>query len=752
MNPDTVSTLKSLGLNLIPVDGKTKIPKVEWKEYQTKRYDGPLDGDLGVVCGATSGNLLVIDLDDHSMMADFEKFNTFTVKTARGYHLYFRVEKEVPKGGAQRDDMHLDIQCGGSYVVAPGSIHRSGHVYAVQRDAPILQTTTAEISAHLKSKGYYPMRKKSKINAVRKGSRNNTMFAFACDRIESGLSGDALDYIMDDLNTKFEPPLEKSEVREIARKAERRTMTRRAPAPYDDSPGDTVPLSRVTTAYEGRYVRFACRVIAAGKHLTYVARAEFFCNKCRNTMAVNADDHLHIEPPWCADCSRRMGIIPENRQTNDAQYVVLQELISDADGHPAERNGLLLGDMAGTLNPGDSVVLGGIFRSFPSKGDFVEPTIILEDARPHGAHDPDPPTDSEVESWRNDPALFSRMRAEIAPHLLIPDEWRETVMLSMAGSPGPGRTMIHSMFIGDAQTGKSELLKSVLELYTGATGVDTNASSPGLLVAMRKMSDGTMIPTAGLIPMRDGGLVGLDEIDKLDSRVRNDLLAPMESGRAAMSKAGYPEVHMAARTTIIATGNPKNGRVDRNAPHIYDNFEFNDAFLSRFDIVWLVMDDPSKAMAKAEHASLHPERPPSDEARRYFRHVRTISVTVPPAVHAAAQQLYMELVRHSGDYPIGQRHYQGILRMAGASARLNLRPECTIQDVALVRRIMLSSLATLVKDGRSLATSAKLQVQGRDWELWTASGGDRKKFIEIAVLGGMGKTEAAEKYEEIAAK
>jgi Bifunctional DNA primase/polymerase, N-terminal len=60
--------------------------------------------------------------------------STRTVKTARGWHLYFR-----PTGAGNRAGLlpGIDYRGAGGYVVAPPSIHPSGAVYRVTSDTPI---------------------------------------------------------------------------------------------------------------------------------------------------------------------------------------------------------------------------------------------------------------------------------------------------------------------------------------------------------------------------------------------------------------------------------------------------------------------------------------------------------------------------------------------------------------------------------------------------------------------------------------
>ena len=102
---------------------------MSWRTYQTRL---PAEGEierlfdkkvtaLGIVCGRIS-KLLVIDFDDLLRYQQFcrhlpQYSETYTVKTKRGFHLYFRTKERVPShqfdGG--------DIKGEKSYIIAPPS-------------------------------------------------------------------------------------------------------------------------------------------------------------------------------------------------------------------------------------------------------------------------------------------------------------------------------------------------------------------------------------------------------------------------------------------------------------------------------------------------------------------------------------------------------------------------------------------------------------------------------------------------------
>jgi hypothetical protein len=137
------------GFSTIPIRYRDKKPTIEWGEYQTRMPDNAELGDwftdpetnIAIVCGAVSGNLVVLDFDAEELYEDFKKSwpgsrpveeTTPVVKTGGGgHHVYIRVE-ELPQLFHPKGDQRKttpDIQSEGGYVLAPPSIHPSGKPY-----------------------------------------------------------------------------------------------------------------------------------------------------------------------------------------------------------------------------------------------------------------------------------------------------------------------------------------------------------------------------------------------------------------------------------------------------------------------------------------------------------------------------------------------------------------------------------------------------------------------------------------------
>jgi hypothetical protein len=160
--PDFVgraNRLLELGVPIIPLQVKGKLPVTthaakdgttdsdtvdRWME------EYPVDSNCGA-CAFMNGFWFVDD--DMGTMAQTYKTatgldlpETFTVKTSRGFHYYFRhddASRAVKFGG--KDNAVIDIpgykgeaRRNDQYVVGPGSVHPSGMVYEICNEAPIV--------------------------------------------------------------------------------------------------------------------------------------------------------------------------------------------------------------------------------------------------------------------------------------------------------------------------------------------------------------------------------------------------------------------------------------------------------------------------------------------------------------------------------------------------------------------------------------------------------------------------------------
>ena len=146
-----VDWLRSRSFNPIPIpEGRKEVQGYSWKQYQIhimSREDFDRISQLhpcnvAIVCGQTSGNLYVADIDG-PIPDDLKELSkrTLTAETGKGFHLYLRGPKPI-RGYTIRPERYrvrIDVRGQGNYVICPPSLHPSGKEYRwVEREKEVL--------------------------------------------------------------------------------------------------------------------------------------------------------------------------------------------------------------------------------------------------------------------------------------------------------------------------------------------------------------------------------------------------------------------------------------------------------------------------------------------------------------------------------------------------------------------------------------------------------------------------------------
>lgn len=144
--------LVSSGFSFFPLLRGSKKPAMAWKPYQTCRptadevagWRNNADSNAAIVTGAISG-IIVLDTDSdegEAFVIDQGAPETPTVRTAKGRHRYFR-HPGFKIGNLAGIVAGVDLRGDGGYVVAPGSLHPSGHVYEWEAETQSLPVADA---------------------------------------------------------------------------------------------------------------------------------------------------------------------------------------------------------------------------------------------------------------------------------------------------------------------------------------------------------------------------------------------------------------------------------------------------------------------------------------------------------------------------------------------------------------------------------------------------------------------------------
>lgn len=138
---DLALLYSDMGLSVFPLSLGSKVPEkgFRWTQYQKRRAEpdelrawfGGEERNIAVITGEVSGDLVVRDFDEERAYERWRDSHPETaatlptVKTSRGYHVYARGQVD---GTKVYDDGEL--RAGGTYVLAPSSLHPDGITYA----------------------------------------------------------------------------------------------------------------------------------------------------------------------------------------------------------------------------------------------------------------------------------------------------------------------------------------------------------------------------------------------------------------------------------------------------------------------------------------------------------------------------------------------------------------------------------------------------------------------------------------------
>lgn len=271
---------------------------------------------------------------------------------------------------------------------------------------------------------------------------------------------------------------------------------------------------------------------------------------------------------------------------------------------------------------------------------------------------------------------------------------------------------IHVLMIGEPGCGKSTFLKWVNETAprsTYASGKGATAAGLTAAATQDNFGDSEWSLEAGALVLADGGVACIDEIDKVDGEALSSLHDALESQQVHVNKAGINQ-DLNTRAALLAAGNPEDGRFNPNRPK-GEQIDLGSALLSRFDLIFLVSDDPDPERddAVVEHmigtrragarytregdemndddAERVQPAIPTDLLRAYIAHARRSCHPVLEADDVEQRiREYMVEFRRGADgaetpIPVTYRHVEAVQRLAEASARVRLDDEVRQEDV-----------------------------------------------------------------------
>lgn len=214
--------------------------------------------------------------------------------------------------------------------------------------------------------------------------------------------------------------------------------------------------------------------------------------------------------------------------------------------------------------------------------------------------------EEQIVKMSKDPSLYKKLTSSIASAIYGHDDIKKAICcLLFGGSPKrlPDgmrlRGDINVLLLGDPSVAKSQFLKFVervapISVYTSGKG----SSAAGLTAAVIKdAATGDFQLEGGAMVLADGGVVCIDEFDKMRPQDRVAIHEAMEQQTISIAKAGITTI-LNSRTSVLAAANPVQGRYD-DLKHAAEQIDFQSSILSRFDAIFIVRDVREEATDRA---------------------------------------------------------------------------------------------------------------------------------------------------------
>ncbi|KFP80572.1 DNA replication licensing factor MCM5, partial [Apaloderma vittatum] len=489
-------------------------------------------------------------------------------------------------------------------------------------------------------------------------------------------------------------------------------------------------------------------VIAATPVRAKATRIAIQCRSCRNTIsniAVRPGLEGYALPRKCN--TEQAGrpkcpldpyfIMPDKCKCVDFQILKLQESPDAVPHGEMPRHLQLYCDryLCDKVVPGNRVTIMGIYsikKSAQSKNRsrdnvgvgirsaYIRVVGIQVDVEGSGhsfAGSVTPQEEEELRRLAAMPNIYETIAKSIAPSIYGSTDIKKAIACLLFGGSRKRlpdgltrRGDINLLMLGDPGTAKSQLLKFVekcspIGVYTSGKG----SSAAGLTASViRDPSSRSFFMEGGAMVLADGGVVCIDEFDKMREDDRVAIHEAMEQQTISIAKAGITTT-LNSRCSVLAAANSVFGRWDETKGE--ENIDFMPTILSRFDMIFIVKDEHNEErdMTLAKHVmSLHVSALTQTEAvegeielnklKKFISFCRT--KCGPRLSAAAAEKLKNRyILMRSGtrqheqesdrrsSIPITIRQLEAIVRIAESLGKMRLQPFATEADVEEALRL-----------------------------------------------------------------
>jgi DNA replication licensing factor MCM5 len=515
-------------------------------------------------------------------------------------------------------------------------------------------------------------------------------------------------------------------------------------------------LRSIGADYMSKLVKIAGIAIAASRVKAKATHVTLLCKNCRSVRTVSCRPGLggaivprscdHVPQPGEEPCPLDPWIpVPDKSKYVDLQTLKLQENPEDVPTGELPRNVLLSVDrhLVQTIVPGTRLTVVGIYSVYQASANqkgavgVKQPYIRvvgLEQSRDNNSNGPSNFTlDEEMEfkEFAQRPDAYAKLCSMIGPSIYGHSDVKKAIACLLFGGSKKRlpdgvrlRGDIHVLLLGDPSTAKSQFLKFVektapIAVYTSGKG----SSAAGLTASVtRDSSSREFYLEGGAMVLADGGVVCIDEFDKMRPEDRVAIHEAMEQQTISIAKAGITTV-LNSRTSVLAAANPIAGRYD-DLKTAQDNIDLQTTILSRFDLIFIVKDirmyDQDKRIAShiikvhASGAAASSKNTEASEGENWLkRYIEYCRATCKPRLSEKAAEMlqnkYVEIRQkmrqqahetgRAAAIPITVRQLEAIIRLSESLAKMRLTSVAPPEHVEEAVRLFNVSTVDAARSG-----------------------------------------------------
>lgn len=521
----------------------------------------------------------------------------------------------------------------------------------------------------------------------------------------------------------------------------------------------TKAIRKISHSDIGHYVSFTATIMRKTDVAFKVVDGAFKCKRCDHVTHVPQPEGKFIEPFECEDdvCGRKGAFVfvPAESIFVNRRKLQLQESFESITGGEqvlSKLDAVIYGSGDVFCPPlGSLATVSGILRSIQvtnangKKPEFV-PLLEVNNIKFVDSDELLALTNEDlqnIERLKNSPDIVDILVRSTVPSVKGYPQIKEAGLCSIVspdslllpeGRQFRGHT--HIALVGDPSVAKSVLMRGWQRLVPRAQyAAGRSSTTKGLTVSVNKdaggWGEGGWVADAGMLVLADRSLALIDELNQFEKEEQAELNTPLESGIIPIHKAGINR-DFYARCPIIAGMNPKYGRFDRYEP-MEKQINVPAATLSRFDLVFLMIDEPKKSDVEISNhiiglvtkaSRLHKLNgydttealtaawgidkytPKINETllKKWIQEAKKIKVEITPECGNAIGNFFMSVRLSSPNpdsglgnntVPVVWRNLDGMLRLLISQARLRLSDTTTMADVQRVIALIQECFKTI---------------------------------------------------------